>query len=217
MGNCTLSLSSTHVDTPGISVDWCVSLWVDVSAHSAPRLTSRLNSASDQHWLTLPQLQWSVSLGIAPPWDGSLVFCINKAQDASSKLVRIGIEVLFLLYCCYYSFEIKRIFGGKTVSCHCMCRWALPWFTEVTCIYVYNLLIVCGFIAKIDNEFIIIFIGKEFVNNFIVHLFPFWCMFRDLDLACFISLYACYYEISMYVLTRSHKYFGKCLDSVVGS
>ena len=103
------------------------------------------------------------------------------------------------------------------VSCHCMCGWALPCFTEVTCIYVHNLLIVCGFIAKIDNKFIIILIGKEFVNNFTSHLFPFLCMFRDLDSACFISLYACYYEISMYVLTGSHKYFGKSLDSVAGS
>ena len=30
--------------------------------------------------------------------------------------------------------------GGKTVSCHCMCGWALPFFTEVTYIYVHNLL-----------------------------------------------------------------------------
>ena len=93
----------------------------------------------------------------------------------------------------------------------------MPCFTEVTCIYVHNLLIVCGFIAKIDNKFIIILIGKKFVNKFIGHLFPFLCMFRDLDSACFISLYACYYEISMYVLTGSHKYFGKSLDSVAGS
>ena len=83
------------------------------------------------------------------------------------------------------------------VSCHCMCGC----FTEVTCIYVHNLLIVCGFIAKIDNKFIIILIGKEFVNKFISHLFPFLCMLRDLYSTCFISLYACYSEISMYVLT----------------
>ena len=135
----------------------------------------------------------------------------------SSKLVRTGIEVLFLLYYCYCSFEIKRSFGGNTVSCHCMCGWALPCFTKVICIYVHNLLIVCGFIVKIDNKFIIILIWKEFVNKFNGHLFSFWCMFRDLDSACFISLYACYSEISMYVLTGSHKYFVKSLDLVAGS
>ena len=48
----------------------------------------------------------------------------------------------------------------------------MPCFTEVTCIYVHNL-IVFGFIAKIDNKFIITFIGMEFVNKFIGHLFPF--------------------------------------------
>ena len=59
------------------------------------------------------------------------------------------------------------------MSCHYMCGLALPCFTEVTYIYVHNLLIVYGFIAKIDNNFIIILIGKEFVNKFIGHLFPF--------------------------------------------
>ena len=44
---------------------------------------------------------------------------------------------------------------------------------KVTYIYVHNFLIVCGFIAKIDNKFIIILIRKELVNKFIVHLFPF--------------------------------------------
>ena len=50
---------------------------------------------------------------------------------------------------------------------------SIAMFTEVTCIYVHNLLFSCGFIAKIDNKFIIILIGKEFVNKFIGHLFPF--------------------------------------------
>ena len=79
----------------------------------------------------------------------------------------------------------------------------MPCFTEVTYIYVHNLLIVYGFIAKIDNKFSIILIVKLLVNKFIGHLFPFLCIFRDLDSACFISLYACYSEISMYVLTGS--------------
>ena len=66
-------------------------------------------------------------------------------------------------------------------------------------------------VLNIDNKFIMILIGKEFVNKFIGYLFPF-CMFRDLDSTCFISLYACYSNISVYVLTRSHKHFGKPLD-----
>ena len=110
-------------------------------------------------------------LGICAPLGWISFFCINKAQGASSKLVRTGIEVLLLLYCCYCSFEIKRIFGGKSVSCHCMCGWSLPFFTEVTCIYVHNLLIAYGFIAKIDNKLIIILIGKVLFNKFIGHLF----------------------------------------------
>ena len=46
------------------------------------------------------------------------------------------------------------------------------YFTEVTCIYVHNLLIVCVFIAKIDNKIIIILIGKDIFNMFIGYLFP---------------------------------------------
>ena len=45
-------------------------------------------------------------------------------------------------------------------------------FTEVTCICVHNLLIACGFVAKIDNKLIIILIGNVFFNKFIGHLFP---------------------------------------------
>ena len=45
-------------------------------------------------------------------------------------------------------------------------------FTEVTCICVHNLLIACGFVAKIDNKLIIILIGKVLFNKFIGHLFP---------------------------------------------
>ena len=105
---CPLSLSSTRVDSLGCSMDWCVGVWVDVLAQSAPRLTSRLSSASNQHWLTLPQLQWSVSLGFAPPWVGSPVFCINKAQDASSKLVRVGLR-----RCCHCNTTIFLLWIKK--------------------------------------------------------------------------------------------------------
>ena len=136
-----------------MSFGGCFSQQVEVSVRSALRLTFRLSRSSVQlqirHWWTLLQLQWSISLGFTPPGMDILFFCINKAQITSSKLVRTGIEVLLLLYYFYFSFEIKRRFGGKTVSCHCMCGWALPCFTKVTCIYLHNLLIVCGFIAKI--------------------------------------------------------------------
>ena len=43
--------------------------------------------------------------------------------------------------------------------------------TKVTCICVQNLLINCGFVAKIDNKLIMILIGKVLFNKFIGHLF----------------------------------------------
>ena len=39
-----------------------------------------------------------------PPWAGSPVFCIYPSIASSSKLVRTGIDVLLLLYCCNSSF-----------------------------------------------------------------------------------------------------------------
>ena len=45
-------------------------------------------------------------------------------------------------------------------------------FTKVTYICVHNLLISCGFIAKIDNKLIIILIGEVVFNKFIGDLFP---------------------------------------------
>ena len=107
----------------------------------------------------------------APPGMDVLFFVYIQAQQPLPR-VRTRIEVLLLLYCYYCSFEIKRGFGGKMVLCHCMCGWSLPFFTEVTCICVHNLLIACGFIAKIDNKIIIILIGKVLFNKFIGHLFP---------------------------------------------
>ena len=41
---------------------------------------------------------------------------------------------------------------------------SIAMFYWVIYIYLHNLLIVCGFIAKIDNKFIIILVGKEFVK-----------------------------------------------------
>ena len=46
------------------------------------------------------------------------------------------------------------------------------YFTEVTCICVHDLLIAYRFVVKIDNNLIIILIGKEIFINFIGHLFP---------------------------------------------
>ena len=183
-----------------MSFGGCFSQQVEVSIRSALRLTIALSETQIwlsktqiRHWWTLLQLQWSISLGFVPPWAGSPIFCINKAQAASSKLVRTGIEVLLLLYYCYCSFEIKIRFGGKTVLCHCMWGWSLPFFTELTCIYVHNLLIACGFNVKIGNKLIIILIGNVLFSNLLAISFL-WCMFRDLDSACSISLYACYSE-----------------------
>ena len=69
---------------------------------------------------------------------------------------------------------------------------------------------------NIDNKFIMILIGNYFFNKFIGHLFPFdACL--EIQIQHVLSLYACYYEISIYVLTRSHKHFGKYLNSAVGS
>ena len=50
---------------------WLFSQQVDVSAQSTPQLTSRLSGSSVQlhirNWWALLQLQWSISLGFAPP------------------------------------------------------------------------------------------------------------------------------------------------------
>ena len=102
------------------------------------------------------------------------------------------------------------------VSCHCICGWTLPCFSKVACIYVHNLLIICGFIAKIDNNTIIILIGKDIFNKFIGDLFPLMHVWRS-RFNMFYKFICMLFWISMYVLTRSHKYFDKSLDSVVGS
>ena len=62
--------------------------------------------------------------------------------------------------------EARQCCAIVCVDDHC------HFFTEVTCIYVHNLPIVCGFIPKFDNKLIIILIGKEIFSKFIVHLFP---------------------------------------------
>ena len=62
--------------------------------------------------------------------------------------------------------EERRCYAIVCVDDHC------HFFTKVTCIYVHNLLISCGFVVKIDNKLIIILIGKVLFNNFIDHLLP---------------------------------------------
>ena len=129
MGNCALSLSSTRVDSLGCSVGRCVGVWVDVLAQSSPRLTSRLSTTSVLHWWTLHQLISLDSMrNCAPPWAGWPANCIYPGTASSSRLVRTGIEVLLLLYCCNSAFEIRKSFGGSTVWCHYMCGWLLPLF-----------------------------------------------------------------------------------------
>ena len=143
MGNYTLSLSPPHV--------WALleALWIDVSAQSTPRLTSWLSSASDKHWLNLPHLQWSISLGFAPPWVGSPIFCINKAQITSSKLVRTGIEVLFLLYyVIVYYYGIKKLWRQDI-----WCNALHVWMVIVKCLW--------GIICVIYHCFCWLIVGLE--------------------------------------------------------
>ena len=84
MGNCALSLSPPHVWAllEALWID-AISLWVDVLAQSAPGLTSRLSGSSVQLHIGIDGLSFSWSglspWDLRPPWDGSPVFCINKA------------------------------------------------------------------------------------------------------------------------------------------
>ena len=117
MGNCALSLSSTRVDSLGCSVDWCVDLWVDVSAQSGPWLTSRVSSALDLHWLTLHQLIWSDSLGIAAPLGWMSCFLYISKHSSLFQASKSWIEGLAIVTVYWSSFvEIKRSFGGSIVE-----------------------------------------------------------------------------------------------------
>ena len=142
MGNFALSLSSTRFGSSGWVLGRCVSVWVDVSARSGPRLTSRLSPASVVHWWTLHQLiSLDSTRNCAPPWARWPANCIYPGTTSSSKVVRAGIEVVLLLYCCNYAFEIKKSFGGKTVWCHCMCGWLLS-------LFYWGNLYLCSFLAS---------------------------------------------------------------------
>ena len=89
MGNCTLSLSSTCVGSPESSVDWCVSL---ISPPNWKVGSVQLQISIDGLSLSYSGLSpWD----LRPPWAGSPVLCINKAQAASSKLVRVGLRSCF--------------------------------------------------------------------------------------------------------------------------
>ena len=135
MGNFNLSLSSTRFGSSGwVLVDASVNrLRCKSDQLSNWQLYSvRLRSGSIRHRSGIDELSISgfhlIPWGFAPPWAGSLVFCIYPGTASSSKLVRTGIEVLMLLYCCNSAFEIKKSFGGNTVWLHYMCGWLLPLF-----------------------------------------------------------------------------------------
>ena len=109
-----LSLSSTRVGSPGSSVDWCVSLWIDVSVCG---LMCQLNQPPDWQVGSV-QLQISIDwLSLCcsgmSPWDLRPLgwisfFCINKAQAASSKLVRVGLRS-----CCHCNTAIYLLWIKK--------------------------------------------------------------------------------------------------------
>ena len=135
LGNFSLPLSSTCVGS--LDEFW----WM---LQSASWGVSQISSPIDNctHWdSNMAQLDTDQKLmdnpladfiwfheDLHPPWARSHVFCIYPGTASSSKRVRIGIELLLLLYCCYSSFEIKKRFGGNTVWCHCMFGWLLPLF-----------------------------------------------------------------------------------------
>ena len=108
LGNCTLSLSPPHVWAHLIEFWWMLqSAGWGVNQIKSP-IDSCTQWDSDQTKIDSDQAQihstcsCSVSLlVICAPWARSPVFAINKAHITSSKLVRTGIEVLLLLYCCY--------------------------------------------------------------------------------------------------------------------
>ena len=122
------SLSPPHV------WDLLEALWIDVSAQSAPRLIGRLSGSSVQLQIDINGLSFSCS-GLSP-WDlrppglDLLFFFLNKAQAASSKLVRAGIEVLLLLYCVivYYS-RIKKLWRQ-----YLWCNSLHVWMVIVKCL-----------------------------------------------------------------------------------
>ena len=135
MGNFALPLSSTRFDLSGwVLVDASVNRLrcqsdqlSDWQLHSVRLISSSVRHRSGIDGLSISIFGLSTSY-LCPPWAGSPRFCIYPSTAASSKLVRIGIEVLLLLYYFYSWFEINKSFGGKTVLCHCMCGWLLPLF-----------------------------------------------------------------------------------------
>ena len=52
---------------------------------------------------------------LRPPWAGCPVFCIYPGTASSSKLVWIGIEVLFLLYCIVFSLWNKEALEARSM------------------------------------------------------------------------------------------------------
>ena len=95
MGNFALPLSSTRFGSSGWVLGRCVSVWVDVSARSGPRLTSRLSPTSVVHWWTLHQLISLDSMrNFSPPGLDGLQIVYILLEAPSSKLVRAGLKGL---------------------------------------------------------------------------------------------------------------------------
>ena len=157
MGNYSLSLSPPHV------WDLLESLWIDVSVCG---LMCQLNQplywqvGSVRLQISIDGLSLSCSglspWDLHPPWAGSPIFCINRAQITSSKLVRTGIEVLLLLYCVivYYS-GIKKLWRQDL-----WCNALHVWMVIAKCLW--------GIICVIYHCFCRLIVGLEGENSLLL-------------------------------------------------
>ena len=110
------SLSPPHVGSSGwVLVDASVNRLrcqsdqlADWQLHSV-----RLRSGLVRHRSGIDGLSFSYNglspWDLCPPWDGSPIFCINKAQAASSKLVRVGLRSCFHCNTAIFLMWIKNI------------------------------------------------------------------------------------------------------------
>ena len=69
-------------------------------------------------------------IGSCTPLGWVSFFCINKAQAASSKLVKTGIEVLLLLYCIIYYSGINKLWRQDL-----WCNALHVWMVIVKCLW----------------------------------------------------------------------------------
>ena len=150
MGNYTLSLSPPHV--------WALleALWIDFSVCALMyRLYQPPNwqVGSVRLQISIDGLSFNYSglspWDLRPPYARSPIFCINKDQITSSKLIRTGIEVLLLLYCVivYYS-GIKKLWRQ-----YLWCNALHGWMMIVKCLW--------GIICVIYHWFCWLIVGLE--------------------------------------------------------